>query len=65
MYTPKDSARTPREQRRKKKRARTNAGMFLALQADYRAGRLSEAAGRRFEDAVAMVWRTYREAAQS
>ena len=44
------------------RRARTNAGMFIALTADYRAGRLSPVAERRYEDMVATVWSLYREA---
>jgi hypothetical protein len=41
-------------------KARTNAGRFLSLQADYRAGRLTEAGEERFERIVLEVGRLYK-----
>lgn len=54
-----ESSLAPRGQKRK---CRTNSGKFLSLQADYRAGRLSEDDEQRFEAVVADLWRLYKGA---
>jgi hypothetical protein len=42
-------------------RARTNAGKFLSLQADYRSGRLTEEGEERYEALCLLLSRLYRE----
>jgi hypothetical protein len=59
-------ARPGREGKRKcKHRARTNAGMFMALTADYRAGRLPVELEQSFEDAVRELRSLYLQAERS
>ena len=44
----------------RKRKCRTNAGKFMSLQADYRAGRLSEREEASFEAVVAELWRLHK-----
>ena len=46
---------------RSRRRCHTNAGKFLAMQADYRAGRLTRESEERFEAVCYQIHRLYKE----
>jgi hypothetical protein len=54
------TASVARSGRGRKSKCRSNQGKFLSLQADYRAGRLTEASEERFERIVLDLARLYK-----